>query len=223
MDRQQHALAEALQRGVERRAVDGRVVTQQALGEDGGGAVGRAVLLDDRRVDGEPLQREARLALRCVGGDRVGPHAPATQRRRMGQVADQARLLGVDEAQRGGAPERVDLVGPRVEGGAHRADALADARQQQGRVGTAQVARGHLGAGVRLAELVGEHRHERLQRDHPRLAAGHRDLGRRAEAVAVRRREVADAGEDRGAVLGEGEHGDELVALGGELRQRGGR
>ena len=72
VDGQQHALAETGQRLVQRRAVDGGVVAQQPLGELGGGRSRRAVLLDERGIDGEPAQRETALALGRVGLDVLG-------------------------------------------------------------------------------------------------------------------------------------------------------
>ena len=82
MDGQQHALAEVGERGVERRAVDRRVVAQQPLGELRRGRAGGAVVLDERGIDRQPVQREA------------APRARARTRRRRSALISQ-RLFGV--------------------------------------------------------------------------------------------------------------------------------
>ncbi len=219
MDRQQHARPEVRQRRVERGAVDGRVLAQELLGELGRGRAGRAVVLDERGIDGQPVQREARLRLGRVGGDLRRVELPAALGGRVRHVAEQPGLLAVDEAQRSGAPEAIDVLPARVEERAHGGDALPDPRQQERRIGPARAWRGDVVVvnGDRRAELVGEHAHERVDRDDPRLAARHRDVHGGAKAVAVRGREMAHAGEDGRALVREGEHRDELVALLREL------
>ncbi len=183
----------------------------------------RAVGLHERWIDGQPVQREACLCLGRVGGRLLGVQTPAALRARVRHVSQQPGLLAVGEAHRFGAPERLYLTGAGVEEGPERGDMLAHAREQEGGVGTARSAGGDVVVVDGRAELVGEHAHERVDRDGPRLAAGHRDVRRRAKAVAVRRREVAHTGEDGGALVGEGQHRDELVALLRELRHAGDR
>ena len=213
------------ERRVERGAVDGRVVAQQPLGELGAPARRRRC-------------RTARARDRRPASAARSAPAPRARRRSSASGSSSQRLLAAGCAMwpsspacslstklSGAALHSASISSARASRNAPSVgDVLADAREQERRVGAARAGGGDVVVVDRLgrAELVGEHAHERVDRDRPRLAAGHRDVRGRAEAVAVRRREVTDAGEHRRALVGERQHRDELVALLRELGHAGG-
>ena len=106
---------------------------------------GRAVVLDGAALDRQPVQLEARAELGRVRGDRGRAHLAATLRRRVQQVAEQQRLLGVGEPQRRGAPQRLDLA---VAGGSRNCVTAATL------AACAAARRTHPGRGAGVAEVA---------------------------------------------------------------------
>ena len=113
----------------------------------------------------------------------------------MQHVAEQQRVLALDEAQRSGAEELVDVALAGLEERADRLGARADPVQHGGRIGV-------------LHELAAEHPGDDVEAHRRRAAARDRELDGQPEAVAPRRRQVRDRSQQRGARILERQRGD---------------
>ena len=191
MDGDEDPRAAAGERRVERGPVDGGVVAQQPLGELRRRRARSAVVLDEAGVDGEPVQREARGQLGRVGAQVALAHLAAALRGRVQHVAEQQRLLARREAQRSGAPQRVDLVLARGEERGDGVDAGVNAGQQRAGSGAPApcVPASAPASSVASASKAAS----------ARVAAAGGDLRRQPEAVTPRGRQVAHADEQRGS------------------------